>query len=434
MKAEITELSETRKRLDVEIPVEKVDDALGRLAKRYSRRAKVPGFRPGKVPIGIVRQRFQQDLLHDVAHDLVPQAVDEALRERELTPIETPDVREVSVNDGQPLTFHALFEVMPTIAELDYDAVTLRRTPIVPDEAATDKALEELRLRRSRPEPVVDRTVVESGDIVTVDMTRRGVSGPDGAPPPEIPEDRNEGVTVELGAAANPPGFDDELIGLQVDDEKAFKLTYPSDFEQTDLAGTTVAYDITVRALHQRNLPDLDDEFAKGLGDFETVAALREQIANDLRREAEAEADRGVRRDLMSQLTSRLTVEIPDALVNREITRRLEQIAQRMAQQQIDPRTANVDWEAVREEQRTAATDTVRGSLLLDEIATRETVSVTDEDVDQEVTRYAERLGQTPAALRAQLDKDNGLAALAEGLRREKTVELLLSRATIVTA
>jgi trigger factor len=434
MKAEITEVSETRKRLDVEIPVEQVDDALSRLAKRLSRRAKVPGFRPGKVPISIVRQRFQEDLLHDVAHDLVPKAVDEALRERELTPIDTPDVREVSVNDGQPLTFHALFEVMPTITELDYDAVTLRRTPIVPDEAATDKALEELRLRGSRPEPVADRTVVEGGDIVTVDMSRRGVSGPDGAPPPDIPADRNEGVTVELGAAANPPGFDDELLGLQVDAAKAFELTYPTDFEQADLAGTTVAYDITVRALHQRHLPDLDDAFAKTLGNFDTLAVLREQITTDLRREAEAEADRGVRRELLSQLSSRLTVEIPDALVNREMARRLEQIAQRMAQQQIDPRTANVDWEALREEQRAPATDTVRGSLLLDEIASRETLTVTDDDVAQEVTRYAERLGQTPAAVRAQLEKDNGLAALAEGLRREKTVELLLSRATIVTA
>ncbi len=425
MKAEITDLSETRRRLDVEIPVERVDKTLGRLAERYSRRAKVPGFRPGKVPVSIVRKRFQQDLLHDVAHDLVPNAVDDALRERDLAPLETPDVRDVSVDEGQPLTFHALFEVMPTITELDYDAMTLQ--------AATDKALEELRLRASQPEPVTDRAV-EGGDIVTMDMTRRGVSGPDGAPPPELPADRHDGVTIELGAAANPPGFDDELIGLQIDDAKAFELTYPTDFGQPELAGTTVAYDITVRALHRRQLPDLDDGFAKTVGDFETLEGLREQVTNDLRREAEAEADRGVRRDLLAQLSSRLTVEIPEALVNREIGRRLEQIASRMAQQQVDPRTANVDWDAVREEQRAPALDTVRGSMLLDEIARRETLTVTDDDVEQEVTRYAERLGQAPAALRAQLDKNNGLAALAEGLRREKTVELLLSRATIVTA
>lgn len=433
MKAEITELSETRKRLDVEIPVERVDEALSRLAKRYSRRAKVPGFRPGKVPVRIVRQRFQQDLLHDVAHDLVPPAIDEALRERDLTPIETPDVREVSVDDGKPLTFHALFEVMPTIGELDYEALTLRRTPVVPDEAATEKALEELRVRASRVEPIADRPVA-SGDIVTLDMTRRGVSDPASTPPAELPEERREGVTVELGAAANPPGFDEELIGLGVDDTKSFELSYPADFEQDDLAGTTVAYEVTIRSVHERQLPDLDDGFAKTVGDFETLSALRERIADDLRREAEAEADRGVRRDLLSQLTSRVTVEIPEALVKREVTRRLEQIAQQLAQQRVDPRTANVDWETLSEEQRAPALDTVRGSLTLDAIAQRETLTVSDEDIEQEVTRYAERLGQTPAALRAQLDKDNGLAALAEGLRREKTVELLLSRATIVTA
>ena len=432
MKAEITELSETRKRLDVEIPVERVDEALARLAKRYSRRAKVPGFRPGKVPVGIVRQRFQQDLLHDVAHDLVPPAIDEALRDRELAPIEPPDVREVSVDDGKPLTFHALFEVMPTIGELDYEALTLRRTPVVPDEAATEKALEEIRLRASRVEPIADRAV-ESGDIVTLDMTRRGVSEPASTPPAELPEERREGITVELGAAANPPGFDDELIGVGVGDTKAFELAYPSDFEQDELAGTTVAYEVTIRALHERHLPELDDAFAKTVGDFETLAALRQRIADDLRREAEAEADRGVRRDLLSQLTSRVTVEIPEALVKREVSRRLEQVAQQLAQQRVDPRTANVDWEALSEEQRAPALDTVRGSLTLDAIAQRETLTVTDEDVEQEVTRHAERLGQTPAALRAQLDKDNGLAALTEGLRREKTVDLLLSRATIVT-
>ena len=133
-------------------------------------------------------------------------------------------------------------------------------------------------------------------------------------------------------------------------------------------------------------------------------------------------------------MTSRVTVEIPEALVKREVTRRLEQVAQQLAQQRVDPRTANVDWEALSEEQRAPALDTVRGSLTLDAIAQRETLTVTDEDIEQEVTRHAERLGQTPAALRAQLDKDNGLAALTEGLRREKTVDLLLSRATIVTA
>ena len=430
MKAAITGLSETRKRLDVEIPAEQVDESLDRLAQRYGRKAKVSGFRPGKAPLRIIRQRFKQDLLHDVAHDLVPPAVDEALRNEQLTPIETPDVRDVSVDEGQPLRFHALFEVLPSIDDLDYDALTLRRTLVVPDAGATDTALDELRRRASTLEPVTGRPV-EAADVVTVDMTRREVGGSD-HDAPASPEDRRDGVTVELGSATNPPGFDDEMIGLAVGQSKQFELSSPAGHDQSAPAAAAVAYDVTVRGIHRRVLPDLDETFAQTVGDFETLEALRERITADLRREAEAEADRSARHDLMTQLASRVTVEVPEALVNREVGRRLDQIANRLAQQRVDPRTANLDWEALGRDQRTAAIDAVRGSLLLDEIARRETIAVSDEDVDQEIARFAERLGKTPAATRAQLEKDDGIAALAEGMRREKTVEFLLSRATIV--
>ena len=435
MRAEFTELSETRKRLDVEIPAARVDETLARLAQRYARQAKVSGFRPGKVPVHVVRQRFKQDLLHDVAHDLVPPAVDEALREQSLTPVETPDVRDISIDEGKPLSFHALFEVMPSITDLEYDAMTLRRTLVVPDAEATNKALDELRRRASKLEPVSERTV-EATDVVTLDIGRRGLTDPGhlDTSKTDPPEDHHEGATIELGAAANPPGFDDELLGMEVGQEKSFELSYPTNHEEPELAGTNVAYDITLRAIHRRVVPDLDDEFAKTVGDFNSLDTLRERVSTDLEKEAAAEADRGLRRDLMSQLSAHLTVEVPEALVRREIGRRLEQIANQLAQQRVDPKTANIDWEALREEQRAPALETVRGSMVLDEVARREVVTVSDDEVDQEVARHAEQLGQTPAAVRAQLAKNDGIAAISEGMRREKTIKLLLSRATIVNA
>jgi trigger factor len=432
MKAEVTELSETRRRLDVEIAAETVDETIDRLAKRYSKRAKVPGFRPGKVPVGIVRQRFLQDILHDVAHDLVPPAVDEALSEQALTPVETPDVHEISVDAGQPLTFHALFEVIPSITEFDYEALTLRRTPVEPDAAAAERALDELQRRAGRLEPVTDRGVAD-GDVTTLDLARRGLDAPDGAPETP-PEDRHEGVTIELGRADNPPGFDTELMGLTVGESKSFELAYPDGHEQQALAGTRVAYDVELKAVQRRVLPDLDDAFAKSVGKFETLDALKTRIASDLEREARAESNREVRQDLMTQLASRVTVEVPEALVGREVGRRLEQIASRLAQQRVDPRTADIDWEALRDEQRAPALDTVRGSMALDEVIRREALAVGDDDVEQELTRYAEQLGQAPVAVRAQLEKEDGIARLTEGLRREKAIEFLLSKATIVTA
>ena len=430
MKAAITELSETRRRLDVEIPAADVDAAIGRLAEQYRLRAKVPGFRPGKVPVHIARTRFKDDILRDVAHDLVPGAVDEALREQAVSPIETPDVREVSIDDGHPLTFHALFEVMPSIEGLDYDALTLRRTPVTPDTDATDRAVEELRRRAGRLEPVTDRGI-DAGDTVALDLTRRGVGGPENA---EAPEDRHENASIELGAAANPPGFDAELTGLQVGESKAFELSYPADHEQTELAGTRVAYEVVVKSIHHRVLPELDDEFARSVGEFDTLEALLTRVASDLEREAAAEADRGVRRDLITQLAARVTVEAPEALVEREIGRRLEQVATRLAQQRVDPRTAPIDWDALRDEQRAPALEMVRGSMVLDEVARCESLTISDDDVERELTRYAERLERTPAAVRAQLEKDDGMARLSEGLRREKAIDFLLSRATIVAA
>ena len=228
---------------------------------------------------------------------------------------------------------------MPSIEGLDYDALTLRRTPVTPDVDATDRAIAELRLRASQLEPVTDRGV-DAGDTVTLDLTRRGVSGPEGGKATH-PEDRHENVSIELGTAANPPGLDAELTGLQVGESKAFELAYPADYEQTELAGTRVAYEVVAKAIHRRRLPDLDDEFARSVGEFDTLEALKTRVATDLERDAAAETNRGVRHDLMTQLAARVTVEVPEALVNREIGRRLEQIATRLAQQRVDPRTAH---------------------------------------------------------------------------------------------
>jgi trigger factor len=249
-----------------------------------------------------------------------------------------------------------------------------------------------------------------------------------------LPEDRHEDVSIELGAAANPPGFDTELIGLQVGESKAFELSYPADHEQTELAGTKVAYEVVVKAIHRRLLPELDDDFARSVGEFGTLEALRTRIASDLQRQAETEADRGVRQDLMTQLAARVTVEVPEGLVSREIGRRLEQIANRLAQQRVDPQTAKIDWDALRDEQRAPSLEMVRGSMVLDEVTRRESLTVGDEDIERELTRYAEQLGRTPAAVRAQLEKEDGIARLSEGLRREKAMDFLLSHATIVTA
>lgn len=428
MKVEFADVNETRKRLTVEIPVETVDAEHDRVTARLARTVKVPGFRPGKVPVNVIRQRFRDDILHEVAHSLVPKALDEALDQRSLDPIDTPDVRDVVVEPGQPLTFTATFDTVPEFDPGSYRGIALRRPSEAVADAAVDEAMERLRQRGARFEPVEGRPLTDH-DWATVDLEREILSGPGKAPRESHPD-----VTIEVGAAANPPGFDAHLVGAEPGTTRTFVVTYPADYEATELAGAEVEYTITIKSLKQRVVPELDDEFAKDLGDFASIEALRARVRQDLEHEAHHEADRAVRGDLLADLAKRVPFTLPEVLVERELDRRIEEFARRMVEQRIDPRTAGIDWNELRNSQRDAAGDTVKATLVLDEVARRDEIVVSDEDLEAEVGRFAERSGRSAQAVRAQLEQDNGLARLRQGLRREKTMDFLLSNASITAA
>lgn len=425
MKAEFKDVSDTQKHLMVEIPSQVVDAEIDRVTRDYSRAARIPGFRPGKVPPRVVRHRFRQQILHDVAHELIPRAVDEALRERGIEPVDTPDIRDVLVEEGQPLTFTARFETVPPIDPGDSSTLTLRRPAASVEADALDRALARLRERAARFEPVEGRAV-DQGDTVVIDLERRPAGGT------TAPE-RHENLAVEIGAPANPPGFDEQLLGLEPGAAKRFTIAYPADYAISELAGTDVEYAVTLNGVKRRVVPELDDEFAKDL-EFESLEQLRERVQQDLQREAEQAADRQVRANLLTQLASRVTFEVPAALVAREVDRRVEEFVRRLLDQKVDPTRANIDWEEFRERQREPAVEAVRGALVLDEVARREGLAATEEEIEGEVRQYAERVGRSPAAVRAQLEKEGGISRLAAGLRREKAIDFLLARATIVAA
>jgi trigger factor len=447
MKTEFIDLSDTQKNLVVEIPSTVVDAEIDKVARDYSKAARVPGFRPGKVPAKVVRQRFRDQILHDVAHGLIPRAVDEALRERGVEPVDTPDIRDVVVEEGQPLKFTASFETVPPIEPGDYASITLHTRGTAIDEAAVNEALSNLRERAARYEPVSGRGV-EMGDSVVMDLVRTATPKQEadeplvviaGEPAPPRPSaepqtDRHEGVTVEIGASANPPGFDEHLIGLQEGHDKTFEVRYPDDYTIGELAGTTVSYAVTVKGIRKRVVPELDDELAKDLGEFENLDALRARVRGDLEHEAMHEAERELRGELLKQLAERVTFDVPASLLDREIDRRMEDFVRRLMDQQIDPMKVNINWEEFREKQREAASEAVRGALALDEVARREHIAATEADIDTEVERYAERSGRSAAAVRAKLEKEGGIARLYAGLRREKAVDFLLSKATKIQA
>ncbi len=422
MKTEFTDVSETQKTLTIEIPSDVVDAEINRVAKGYSKQARIPGFRPGKVPATVVKQRFKDQILHDVMHGLIPRAVEEALQARGIEPVDTPNIKDVELHEGRPLKFTAAIETVPPFDPGDLSTLEAHRPSTEVTDAAIDEMLQRLRGRAAKSEPVEGRPITD-GDTVVLDIERTDAGGE---------PDRHEDVTIELGSAANPPGFDANLIGLSPGEEKTFTVHFPEDYAVAEMANTDVTYTVKVKELRRRVLPELDDEFAKDLGEFDSLAALRERVRADLQEEAVEKADRQVRAEILKQLAERVAFELPPSLVEREIDRRLEEFARQLMQQNVDPRQAGIDWAQFREAQREPAHASVASALALDEVARRENLAVTEEEIEREIEKFAARAGRTPAALRAQLEKEAGIGRLSTGLRREKAVDLALSRARML--
>jgi trigger factor len=423
MKTEFQNVSETQKNITIEIPSDVVDAEIDRVVKDYSKQARLPGFRPGKVPSTIIKQRFREQIHHEVMHDLIPRAVEEALQERGIEPVTAPDIKDVSLREGEPLKFTAAVETVPPFDPGDLSTITLRQLSSAVDDDAVQRTLERLREGAAKYESVEGRPIAE-GDTAVLEIDR---TDPDGK------VDHHDNVSVELGSAGNPPGFDQNLVGLGAGDEKTFVTHFPDDYAVKEMANTDVTYKVKVKEVRRKVLPALDDEFAKDVGDFESLGSLRDRVRADMQAEAVHHAKQHVRNDLLKQLAQRVSFELPSSLVDREIDRRLEEFARRLMEQNVDPRKAGVDWGQFREAQREPACNAVASALVLDELARRENLTVSPEDLDKEVEQFAARSGRTPAAVRAQLEKEGGLARLASGLRREKAVDFAMSHAKMTT-
>jgi trigger factor len=423
MKIDLTEVTETQKHLSFEVPPDAVASEIQKVAAGYSRSARVPGFRQGKVPTTVIKQSYKEQILYDVANAMIPRLVDEALRERGLEPVATPDIKDVVIEEGLPLTFLAEFETVPPIEPGDYTGISLTKPPAVLEVGAVDQVLEQLRQRAAKWHPIEDRPAAE-GDAVLMDVTRTQQT--EGAQPEPM-----QNVSIELGKAGNPPGFDEHLMGVAADDTREVSVTYAADYEVPELAGATVDYQVVVKGLRRKELPELTDEFAKDASEVETLDALRDRIRHDLQHEAEHEAEHKVRHDLLQDLAGRMRAPVPTSLVEREIDRRLEEFVRRLMDQGMDPMKAGIDWQEFRERQKGPSEETVKSTLVLDEIARREGLAAADEDVDAEVEKLAERTGRTAAAVRARLEKEGGVSRIASGIRREKTVAWLLEKAQV---
>lgn len=417
----LVDVSDTRKQLSIEIPADVVEASIARVTRSYAKNARIPGFRPGKVPANVARRRFKAEILQDVARELVPRAVDAALQERGVEPVDSPDVADFAIDEGKPLAFTATFETVPEFEIGDLSTIQLQEPSSALAADAVENALQQLRERAARFEPVEGRPAAD-GDTLVATIERKDASGE---------SDTHDDVTLAIGGSGNPPGFDANLIGLSAGETKTFSLHFAEDYPVPQLANTDVTYTVAVKELRQRVLPALDDEFAKDVGDFASLDALRARVQADLIQEAAANAQRTVRGGLLAELAKRIPFELPSSLVEREMDRRVEEFMRRLMDQGLDPRKAGMDWNEFRNAQRAPAQEAVGSAIALDQVARRDQITVDGDAVTAEIGRMAEALQRTPEAVRAQLEKEGGLPRLVTGMRRERALEHALAQARV---
>ena len=420
MKVDYSEESSVKKSLHFEIEPEVVDKEIAERSKHYASRVKLPGFRPGKVPAHVIRQRFRQQVLEDVAEKIVNKVVRDELEGRGLRPVATPRVTELKIDDNQPMTFKAEFEILPLVDLPDYKGLPVKSRPVTVEEAEVDKEIDRLREEAARYDPVEGRPAQE-GDYVVLDVQFTKEDGTRGK--------RDENVLVEVGSKDNHKDLNAALVGLSPGDTRDISLTYGEDHEQENLRGKTVAYNVTVKGVKTKVVPAADDEFAKDLGEFGSLGELRDKIRSQLRTADEHKIDREAKNALLEALVQRAGFEVPDALIERHMMARTENAARGLALQGLDPTKVGVDWEKYRDAQREESIKAAKADILLDEIARREGIEALDGEVDAEIARYAERMKKTKDVVRARMEKDGDLGSLRARIREEKTLDLLKANA-----
>ena len=434
MKTEFVDVSPTRKEIKIEIDPATVRQTYDRISDRYAKQASVPGFRPGHAPRAVVRSRFKNEIRGQALQELVPDAVNEAIEKHELNALGEPDVQldntEALEKFGEePLLVNVKVEVLPKVELHDYKGIeAIRKTRPITD-ASVDEMIEALRETSGAMQPVEDRGAA-LGDTVTVNVEGKFLGEKiDGSEAENIKKDD---VEVTLGGKGVQQEFTDNLTGAKPDDEKTFVVDYPGDFSSKGLAGRKVEYTARVTAVRVKELPEVDDEWARSLGEeFDSVATLRTRIRQNMENQAGQEADHRLRADLMQKLVARHQFEVPQSLIDHQTSYRLESVVRDMISRGVDPRNENVNWEGAREELKVQAEEDVRSSLLLERIAEEEKIEVSNEEIEAEIQAIARSSKQPVEQVRSVLTKEGGERSIANRLRNRKALELLVESAQV---
>ncbi|HEX4536629.1 MAG TPA: trigger factor [Candidatus Acidoferrum sp.] len=413
-----------RRELDLEIPADEVSKAMERVAKEFAKVARVPGFRPGKAPITLIRRRFADDIKGEVLQSLVPERVEKAVSEQKLTPVSQPKVEQLDFNDGQPLKFRAVFEVLPEFELGSYKDLQLEMPVMDVVDEDVIKTLEDMRERAAAFAPAEGRAV-QDGDFVQLKLT--GIAEGEGEPL------QADSVLCHIGAEETMAPFNENLRGVNIGDHKDFDVPYPADYPDAKLAGKTYHYSVDVLGIKTKKLPELNDDFAKDVSDATTLDELRKKIREGLEHQRDHKQKDLLREKVLGEIVKLHDFPVPQSLVEHQMDVRLERVVRSLAQQGVDPRAVNIDWVSLRKRNEDRAKDDVKAELIVDRIATAENIDVTQEEVEHELEHLAGHSNESAEAIRARLTKQGTLDRIKAKLRSDKTLDWLAQNARVST-
>ncbi len=409
-----------RRSLEIAIPAEEVESETSRVTTDVQKRAKLPGFRPGKAPATLIRKQFAGDIRQQVLENLIPKYLQKQFEAENLNVVGTPDIKDVHFHDGEPLRFKAEFEVAPEIELKDYKGVEVPyQDPAVTDEDI-QKRIDEIREQKADYSNI-DPRPLENGDYAVVAL--ESIGGVEGEP---VKQDE---MVLEIGGSDTFGAFSENLRGVSPGESREFEVTYPEEYGAARLAGKTVRFHATLKGIRKKELPELNDEFAQDLGDYRNMDELREAVRKALFAQRERDAQQEAKNKILDKLVDQHEFPVPETYVDRQIKNRVEQTLRAMSAEGVDPRSLKLDWEKVRESQRDKAVREVKASMLLSKVAEREAIGVSREEVDKEVERLARQQREPVAALQMKFEKDGTLGRIASHIQSEKTLTFLFEHA-----
>jgi trigger factor len=413
----------------VEVPAEEVARAFKTVVKRYQKQARIPGFRAGKVPESLIRTRFADGIRQDVIESVLPVHFRSAMEQQNLHPISQPQVTDLKLEDGQPLAFKAAFEVLPEFSVEGYQQVTTEKpdTSLIEDEFNAE--MDRVSDSRSTMEPVTEDRALADGDWAQISFKGQIQGEAQTEEEASAQPISGDDVMIEVGGKNTLASFNEALRGAKPGQELKFEVAYPEDFGEKRLAGKTVAYDVEVKSIKKKIQPELNDEFAKELGDYEGIedfkAKLREHLAADKERRLKTDAQN----KLTDALVAHFQFPVPESLVQNQVDARLDRGLRALAAQGMKTEDMRkLDFARLREAQRDSAIAEVKASLILDKIAAVEKVDISDEELEQELQIISIQTREPLESLRARLTSEGALARIREQLRREKIANLLYER------